>query len=96
MKTGLRLVSPSGRENAPFGWLKDFYDKANAQNVRIDVIGVHWYDWGSNPPTHPMPTLMLFFNRFVNYLEMCMTCIRLTDMDYRIQCQPKSNQCSKP
>lgn len=69
MKTGLRLVSPSGRENAPFGWLKEFYDKANAQDIRIDAIGVHWYDWGSNPANSPNANASAVFNRFVNYLE---------------------------
>ncbi len=69
MKTGLRLVSPSGRENAPFGWLKEFYDKATAQNIRIDVIGVHWYDWGSNPKNSPNADPQQIFNRFKNYLQ---------------------------
>jgi hypothetical protein len=69
MKTGLRLVSPSCRENAPFGWLKDFYDKATAQDVRIDVIGVHWYDWGSNPINSPNADPEVVFNRFKKYLE---------------------------
>ena len=69
MKTGLRLVSPSCRENAPFGWLKEFYDKATAQNIRIDVIGVHWYDWGSNPANSPNADPQQVFNRFKNYLQ---------------------------
>ncbi len=69
MKTGLRLVSPSGRENAPFGWLKDFYDKANEEDVRIDVIGVHWYDWGSNPQNSPNANPNAVFQRFVTYLQ---------------------------
>ena len=69
MKTGLRLVSPSCRENAPFGWLKEFYDKATTQNIRIDVIGVHWYDWGSNPANSPNANPQNIFNRFKNYLQ---------------------------
>lgn len=69
MKTGLRLVSPSCRENAPFGWLKEFYDKATAQNIRIDVIGVHWYDWSSNPANSPNANPQNVFNRFKNYLQ---------------------------
>lgn len=69
MKTGLRLVSPSGRENAPFGWLKEFHEKANAQDIRIDVIGVHWYDWGSNPANSPNANPNVVFNRFKNYLQ---------------------------
>lgn len=69
MKTGLRLVSPSCRENAPFGWLKEFYDKATAQDIRIDVIGVHWYDWGSSPANSPNADPQQVFNRFKNYLQ---------------------------
>ena len=69
MKTGMRMVSPSCREDAPFGWLKNFYDKATAQNIRIDVIGVHWYDWGSNPKNSPNEDPQKIFNRFKNYLD---------------------------
>lgn len=69
MKTGLRIVSPAGRENAPFGWLRNFYDKATAQDIRIDVIGVHWYDWGSNPQSNPNHSATTIFNRFKTYLQ---------------------------
>lgn len=69
MKTGLRLVSPSCRENAPFGWLKEFYEKATDRDIRIDVIGVHWYDWGSNPKNSPNADPQKVFNRFKNYLQ---------------------------
>jgi hypothetical protein len=68
MKTGLRMVSPAGREQAPFGWLKEFHDKCNEQDVRIDVIAVHWYDWGSNPQNSPNADANQIFNRFKNYL----------------------------
>lgn len=69
MKTGLRLVSPSCRENAPFGWLLEFYEKATALDIRVDVIGVHWYDWGSNPAGSPNADPQQVFNRFKNYLQ---------------------------
>lgn len=69
MKTGMRLVSPSCRENAPFGWLKEFHDKANVQDIRIDVIAVHWYDWGSNPTSSPNASPTNVFNRFKTYLQ---------------------------
>ena len=68
MKTGMRIVSPGGREEAPFGWLEEFYNKATAQDIRIDVIAVHWYDWGSNPVANPNPTALQVFNRFKAYL----------------------------
>jgi hypothetical protein len=68
MKTGLRMVSPSCRENAPFDWLKEFTDKANALDIRMDVIAVHWYDWGSNPQNSPNASAQQIFNRFKTYL----------------------------
>ncbi len=68
MKTGLRIVSPGGREEAPSGWLKEFYTKATAQDIRIDVIAVHWYDWSSNPATNTNPTAAQVFARFKSYL----------------------------
>lgn len=67
MKTGMRIVSPGGREEAPFGWLKEFHAKATAQDVRIDVIAVHWYDW-STAKTVPNPTAQQVFDRFKAYL----------------------------
>jgi hypothetical protein len=68
MKTGMRIVSPGGREEAPFGWLEEFYNKAKAKDIRVDVIAVHWYDWGSNPVANPNPTALQVFNRFKAYL----------------------------
>ncbi|WP_166960322.1 glycosyl hydrolase [Yeosuana marina] len=63
------MVSPNCREEAPFGWLKEFHDKATAQDIRIDVIGVHWYDWGSKPKNSPNESPQNVFNRFKNYLK---------------------------
>jgi hypothetical protein len=68
MKTGMRMVSPGGREEAPFGWLKDFHKKATEQDVRMDAMAVHWYDWGSAPDKNPNPTALQVFNRFKAYL----------------------------
>ena len=68
MKTGMRMISPGGREEAPFGWLKDFHKKATEQDVRMDAMAVHWYDWGSNPVANPNPTALQVFNRFKAYL----------------------------
>jgi hypothetical protein len=68
MKTGMRLVSPSGTEGAATGWLKDFHAKATAQDIRIDVIGVHWYDWGGSPSSSPNADATQVFNRFKTYL----------------------------
>ncbi|WP_310378824.1 glycosyl hydrolase [Flavobacterium sp.] len=68
MKTGLRLVSPSCTEGAAFTWLKNFHTRAIELDVRIDVIAVHWYDWGSNPTVNANPTPEQVFNRFKTYL----------------------------
>lgn len=67
--SGLRLVSPSPRENGPFTWLKDFRDAAQETNVRYDVLGVHWYDWGANPQNTPFEDPQKVFDRFKNYLD---------------------------
>lgn len=70
MKTGMRIVSPGGREEAPKTgqWLESFMNEAKKQDVRIDVIAVHWYDWGSNPVANPNHTAEQVFNRFKAYL----------------------------
>ncbi|MFT7197368.1 MAG: hypothetical protein ACI83W_001738, partial [Marinoscillum sp.] len=70
MGTGLRLVSPSPREDGPKanGWLTQFRDLAVTEDVRMDVIGVHWYDWGSNPANSTNVNAQDVFNRFKSYL----------------------------
>lgn len=70
MKTGMRLVSPGCTEDASrtTGWLKEFYDKATVQDIRIDVIAVHWYDWGNNPTVNTNPTAAQVFSRFQSYI----------------------------
>jgi hypothetical protein len=68
MKTGLRMVSPACREQAWDDWLDSFNKLAKKNNVRIDVISVHWYDWGVNPKNSPDADPNLIFGRFKNYL----------------------------
>jgi hypothetical protein len=71
MKTGMRLISPGCREEGALnnGWLETFITKAKAQDVRIDAIAVHWYDWGSNPTVNTNPTAAQVFSRFQNYIN---------------------------
>ena len=69
LKSGLRMVSPACRQDAVFGWLNEFNSKAIEENIRIDVIAVHWYDWGSNPQDSPNANPQDVFNRFVSYIE---------------------------
>ena len=69
LKTGLRMVSPATRQGEVFSWLNEFNYKAENQEIRIDVIAVHWYDWNSNPQNSPNANPQDIYNRFVNYLE---------------------------
>ena len=69
LKTGLRMVSPATRQGEVFSWLNEFNYKAENQEIRIDVIAVHWYDWNSNPENSPNANPQDIYNRFVNYLE---------------------------
>ena len=69
LKTGLRMVSPATRQDEVFSWLNEFNYKAENQEIRIDVIAVHWYDWNSNPQNSPNANPQDIYNRFVNYLE---------------------------
>ena len=68
LKSGLRMVSPACRQDAVFSWLDEFNYKAIDENIRIDVIAVHWYDWSSNPQNSPNANPQDVYNRFVNYL----------------------------
>ena len=69
MKTGMRIVSPGCREEAPFGWLEEFNIKSAAQDIRVDVIAVHWYDWGAVLDSNTSnDTGLSAYNRFVSYI----------------------------
>jgi hypothetical protein len=73
-KTGLRLGSPVVEQDNAFGagkWLTNFMARAQAEQLRIDFINVHWYDWGNqfnNAATDSL-TAERIFNRFVSYME---------------------------
>ena len=71
MKTGMRLVSPACREEGALNnqWLEQFITKAKAQDIRVDAIAVHWYDWGSNPVGTPSATAAQIFARFQSYIN---------------------------
>src|SRR5690606_12599118 len=71
MKSGLRIVSPSGRENAEVNWLKNMNTLAIPAGTRMDVIGMHWYDWGASPKTTPNANPTEVFNRFKNRVTAC-------------------------
>ena len=65
-KTGMRLVSPACRQDQVFTWLNEFNQLAQEEDVRIDVIAVHWYDWNSNPQQNPNANPQDVFYRFTN------------------------------
>jgi hypothetical protein len=69
MKTGLRMVSPAGRQGAALDWINTFNQFAIQNDIRIDVIAVHWYDWNSNPQNSPNADPIEIFERFKNYLS---------------------------
>jgi hypothetical protein len=48
MGTGLRLGSPAVSDGG-LKWLYEFVDKADASNLRVDFIAVHYYRAYSNP-----------------------------------------------
>jgi len=66
-KAGLRLGSPATREG--FTWMTDFIDQAEAIDLRVDYVALHWYDWGSSPATNTTPTPEQVFSRFKAHLS---------------------------
>ena len=74
MKTGLRIVSPSCREHEENGWLKTVNTIMVPVGTRMDVIGVHWYDWeGINSTSDANSIFTRFKNRVIacyNYYKM--------------------------
>lgn len=81
MTAGLRLGGPSLRENGPRDWLPKFRELSKKQNVRMDFLAVHWYDWGGiwkenqfkkNKQGHKVPAYRhpkQIFARFKGYLK---------------------------
>lgn len=73
-KTGLRLGSPVTEQDNTFGagkWLTNFMTQAQSQKLRIDVLPIHWYDWGNqtNNGTTDSLTAEKVFTRFVSFVE---------------------------
>nr|WP_294898054.1 glycosyl hydrolase [uncultured Pedobacter sp.] len=74
MQTGLRLVSPAVEQDnstASTDWLPMFMVAATAQKLRVDVIALHWYDWGNekNNKATDQLTADAILTRFKNYVE---------------------------
>lgn len=74
MKTGLRLGAPATTQGDAFpvwSWLYRFMSVAAQRHDRVDVLPLHWYDWGNQ--THNQPTDSLtaevVFKRFQVYVN---------------------------
>jgi hypothetical protein len=68
--TGLRIGSPAPTESQAFVWLREFMAGTRQENIKVDHIVIHWYDWGSylsTLNTAPDPTAV--FNRFTQYVN---------------------------
>lgn len=70
MKTGLRIVSPSCRENEELQWLKSVNNLMVPSGTRMDVIGMHWYDWGGYSSGAASDATSIF-NRFKSRVIAC-------------------------
>ena len=70
MKTGLRIVSPSCREGEELKWLKNVNDYMVPAGTRIDVIGMHWYDWDGYSSGAASDATSIF-NRFKSKVIAC-------------------------
>ena len=71
-KTGLRMGAPVGREEASnndTSWFSRFYNEAKDAGVRMDVIPLHWYDYGGNPGSTPNENPQNVLNRLAKYLS---------------------------
>lgn len=70
LRAGQRMASPACTESQYRVWLDSFATVANDQMLKIDVICVHWYDWGNYLSTlNVNPTGTEVFNRFKSYID---------------------------
>jgi hypothetical protein len=69
-QTGLRIGSPAPTESQAFVWLRNFMAGTRAENIKVDHIVIHWYDWSSYLSTgNTAPTPASVFNRFTEYVN---------------------------
>lgn len=70
LRAGQRMGSPACTESQYRVWLDSFATVANDQMLKVDVICVHWYDWGNYLSTlNVNPTGTEVFNRFKSYID---------------------------
>ena len=67
--TGLRLGSPAPTESQAYNWLNSFMAGTRQQEIKVDYIALHWYDWGSYTSTlNTAPDPNSVFSRFKDYI----------------------------
>ncbi len=69
LRAGQRMGSPACTESQYRVWLDSFANEANKERLKIDVICIHWYDWGNYLSTlNQNPSATDVFNRFKNHI----------------------------
>lgn len=69
LRAGHRMASPACTESEYRVWLDSFTNMANDQSLKIDIVAVHWYDWGNWLSTlNANPNATDVFNRFKSYI----------------------------
>jgi Glycosyl hydrolase catalytic core len=69
LRTGYRMGSPSTTEGEYNDWLLFFMNRAKRDTLRVDYVGIHWYDWGNWLSTNNAnPDVNGVFTRFKNYV----------------------------
>ena len=70
LRAGYRTCSPACTESQYRVWLSEFTNFANQDKLRIDVVAVHWYDWGTwLTGLNKSPDPVTVFNRFKAYIN---------------------------
>jgi hypothetical protein len=74
LQSGIRLGAPATTQDQMSGagkWGTNFMAAAQAQQLRVDFIPLHWYDWGnqSNNQATDSLTAEAIFNRFKTYVD---------------------------
>lgn len=70
LRIGQRMGSPACTEGQHRVWLDTFVTRAKEENLAVDYICDHWYDWGNWLSTlNPNPNANDVFNRFKTYIN---------------------------
>ena len=74
LQTGIRMGSPATTQDQMSGagkWGTNFMAAAQTQQLRVDFIPLHWYDWGNQTNNQATDSLTAeaVFSRFKAYVE---------------------------